>query len=86
MNAAIKYPTGPLIFSFLSQFLPPLNHTAYVNGSDLQGVKKNLVSLSQMQCLLRAGGKEELFILNVLCQLRVLFVDFFNTDSRAFLM
>lgn len=71
MKAVIKHPTGTVIFSLISQFLPPLNHSIYVSGSVLQKWM-NLVLVSQIYYLLLCG-KEELFILNVLYQLKVLF-------------
>lgn len=87
MDVAIKQQLELWFFSLPSQFLPPFKHTVYVSGSVLQRLK-NFVLLTQIQYLLQAGGKEELFILTfctrwgIIFQL-LLFV-FLNTDELSF--
>lgn len=60
MKAAIKHQTGNKIFLLPIQFLPLFNHTIYVSRSIL---KDWWIKWTQIQYLLQAYGKNELFIL-----------------------
>ena len=59
---ALEQEAGILTVSLSSQPLSPFRPTVGGSGSVLQRLK-NFVSLTQMQYLLQAGGKEELVIL-----------------------